>query len=313
MSTAQLSDLDLRLLRVLDALLDTNSVTRAATLLRVTPSAVSHSLRQLRLAMRDPLFVRSGSALRPSPLALAVRPTLRSALVELRHVLDADPEFDPTASRRLFSIVMPDYLIPGVLVPVTNQLRREAPHARVRLWLLGQDTHFALASGELDLVLTAGHSERFLSLDAEMMRIRIHSQRFVCIVRQGHPVLTSGGWGAQAYAELPQIFVSLSGAARNVLDDAIEASGHVRRVALTLAGDASVPAIVAGTDLLATVPEDLAQISAAHHQIAILDLPFEMPPIETFLWWHARFHHDPAHIWWRNRIVSAARKDGAPA
>ncbi|MGC1301226.1 MAG: LysR family transcriptional regulator [Caulobacteraceae bacterium] len=298
-----MTDVELRLLRVLDTLLETKSVTQAAARLGVTPSAVSHSLRELRRVMGDPLFVRSGSSLRPTAFATAVRPALRAALVSLRHVLHGVPGFDLSTSRRVFSIVMPDHLVASVLAPILGEMGQDAPNARVRLWPLGPETHHALASGELDLVLTAGHSERFLSLDRGMMRVRLRTSRFVCIVRKGHPVLGGGKWDLETYSSLPHVFVSLSGASRGVIDDAVEELGHARRIALTLAGDASVTTVVAATDLVATVPEEFARTHAKSERVAVLDPPFDLPPVEIYLWWHTRFQHDPAHIWWRTQIT----------
>lgn len=309
MSAPQLTDLDLRLLRVLDALLETNSVTRAAAILEVTPSAISHSLRDLRRVMGDPLFVRTGSALRPTQFALAVRPSLRSALVGLRHILDGVPGFDPSTSRRIFSIVMPEHLVPGVLAPAMKEVARCAPHAQVRLHRLTSDSHAALASGELDLVLTAGHSERFLSLDRGMMRVAVRSQRFVCILRENHPVLATGQWDAETYAGLAHIFVSLSGATRSVIDEAIEREGLSRHVALTMPSDASVAAMVEMSDMVATIPEELARQAKRSYNIAILAPPFDLPLVETYLWWHSRFQYDPAHVWWRGQIAAAVRSD----
>jgi len=311
MNVVQLSDLDLRLLRVLDVLLETSSVSQAAARLGVTPSAVSHSLRELRRRMGDPLFVRSGGALRPTDLALEIRPRLRSALVGLRHILDAAPGFDPLRTRRRFSLVMPDHLQQHVLTPVMKSMAEEAPNARVRIWPLGLESHAALSSGELDLVVTAGHAERFLSLDRDMMRARVLSRPLVCILRKEHPVLASGRWDAETYANLPHIFISLSGAERGVVDAALERLGLVRRTVLTLNGGASAVALVAATDLVSTIPVSFARQLALSVPIVHRDLPFATPTAEAYLWWHARFQNDEAHAWWRAKIAAAVRQADA--
>jgi DNA-binding transcriptional LysR family regulator len=310
MKRPKISDLDLRLLRVLDMLLETGSVSLAAEALGVTPSAVSHSLKALRTLMKDPLLVRSGSALQPTAFALATRPALRSALLNLRHILDGVPTFDAASTTRQFSIVMPDFLMPQVLAPVMQEVRIEAPESKVRVWPLGPQSHVALETGELDLVLTAGRNETYLCLDRGMMRSRMYVYKFACIVRKDHPVLRTGVWDAETYATLPHLFVSLSGEPRSVIDDAIDQRGLSRPHVLTLPADGSVEAMVATTDLVATMSEDFCRQAIAGGRVVMLELPFCCPPAEAFLWWHPRYQTDPAHMWWRSKISSTVRHAG---
>jgi len=310
MRRPKISDFDLRLLRVLDMLLETGSVSLAAEALGVTPSAVSHSLKALRQLMGDPLLVRSGSSLQSTPFALATRPALRSALLELRHILDGVPNFDPASTTRQFSIVIPDFLLPDVLAPVMQETRLEAPNARVRVWPLGPQTHVSLANGELDMVLTAGRSETYLSLNRGMIRVGMYVHRFVCIVRKDHPVLQGDVWDAATYAALPHIFVTPSGEPRSAVDDAIEKLGLPRPHVLTLPADGSVETMVANTDLVATMSEGFARQAVRNGRVAILNLPFECPASDAFLWWHARYQMDPAHAWWRSKVSAAVRRAG---
>src|SRR5258708_5591592 len=129
----QPDEIELRLLRVLNALLETNSITRAAVILRVTPSAVSHSLRELRRRTSDPLLVRSGSQLKPTPRAFAIRPVLREALSELHRVLAQPPEFDPRTTTRRFTLAAPDHIVSERLPALIPRLMEEAPEASVEL------------------------------------------------------------------------------------------------------------------------------------------------------------------------------------
>ncbi len=302
MSRIQLSDLDLRLLRVLDALLDTNSVSRAAAELGVTPSAVSHSLRDLRLRIGDPLFVRSGSAFEPTPRAQSLRPVLRRALVELEGLLNDDAAFDPVTSNRQFSLATPDFLA-ARFSNLAGSFEREAPNAAMKLFAIDSRVAERLASGELDLVLTAGYAEQFLALDRQTFRVKAWSDRFVCVARNGHPLLANGVPNLEGYCQTRHMFISVSGVTRGIVDDLLQMLGRERQVRLLLSTASAVVGFVRKTDLIATVPESLVMDAVAAGEIASFPPPFELPVANAHLWWHARLQHDHAHAWWRNMVL----------
>jgi len=302
MSANQLTDLDLRLLRVLDALLEANSVKGAAISLGVTSSAISHSLAALRQRIGDPLFVRIGNTLAPTPRALWIRGTLRSALVELQGVIQEDLGFDLALSQREFSLAAPDFLIER-LSDMVAALRTTAPGIRVKLLSLDQRVSERLASGDLDVAITPGQSERFLSLDHHTMRIRATSDRFVCIVNPAVAAQIGNSLSLEQYAALPHIFVSVSGTSRGAIDDALERDGFQRRVVLTLASAGQTVRFVANSDMIATVPESRVQDAVMAGVVVAFAPPLELPVADTFLWWHARFQHDRGHAWWRGMVL----------
>ena len=183
MSSRHVSERDLRLFLVLDALLEHRSVTRAASALGLTQSAVSHSLRALRARFGDPLLVRIGNALSPTPRALALRPGLSLGLAELERVLGRETSFDPAQSTRRFSLATPDHPQFTVLPELVGRLRREAPGLDLRVRSIGPGLAEDLASGRLDLVLAGAEVERQLALDGELMRVRVISEPFRCVLR----------------------------------------------------------------------------------------------------------------------------------
>ena len=168
-----MSERDLRLFLVLDALLDHRSVTRAASALGLTQSAVSHSLRALRTRFGDPLLVRTGNALSPTPRALALRPGLSLGLAELERVLGRQAAFDPAQSTRCFTLATPDHPQFTVLPELFSWIRREAPGLDFQVRPIGPGLAEDLASGRLDLVLAGAEVEHQLALDRALMRARV--------------------------------------------------------------------------------------------------------------------------------------------
>lgn len=187
MSPRHVSDRDLRLFLVLDALMEHRSVTRAADALGLTQSAVSHTLRALRARLDDPLLIRIGNALHPTPRALALRPSLSLGLAALERVLGGEADFHPALSRRRFTVATPDHPQFTVLPGLIGQIGRDAPNVDIRVRPIGPGLADELASGRLDVVLAGAEVEHQLALDRELMRMRVISEPFRCVLRRGHP------------------------------------------------------------------------------------------------------------------------------
>lgn len=304
----QLTDLDLRLLRVMGALLDNGGVKRAAEQLGVTPSAVSHSLSALRTRTGDQLFVRSAGGLSPTPRALAMQPRLQRAMVDLRMALAEEADFDPKTSSQQFSLAATDCILDYLPAAVAS-IRRAAPHVRMNLIGISGPLNDCLASGEIDLAFTYGNAESFLALDRETMRVSAGKDRFVCLLRPDHPAIEEGAFDLDRYLELSHVSVAYSNRSRSVVNDSLEALGRERRVMLTVSDARAAVRCVASSDLVATVPESLAGDAVSSGQVAVLPPPFELPAADVYLWWHTRVHNEPSHIWWRGMILKHLCQD----
>lgn len=302
MNGNRLTDLDLRLLRVMDALLDTGGVTRAADALGVTPSAVSHSLAALRTRVGDQLFVRNAGGFSPTPRALGMQPRLQRALMDLRNVLSEEAEFNPSTSIQQFSLAATDCILQRLPAAVTS-IRRAAPHASMRLLRRRGGLIESLASGELDLVLGYGHEETSLALDRDTMRVSAGSDRFVCILRPGHPVLDDQSLSLERYLKLSHVSVRLSDRTRSVVNHTLESMGMERRIVLTVSDAEAAVHCVATSDLVAIVPESVIHDAVSNDQVIAVAPPFELPMAHVYLWWHSRVHHEASHIWWRGMIL----------
>jgi DNA-binding transcriptional LysR family regulator len=304
MRRANISETNLRLFLVLDALLSESSVTRAAKKLGLTQPAVSHALKQLRALYKDELFVRNADGLAPTPLAVSLAPMLRSGLNELERTLQSDPEFEPTTTRRRFTLSTVDYPLLTGISPLMKRLSEEAPQVDVRILPVGADLHAKLVAGTLDTVLAGGEVEQQMALDKSLMKTKFISEDFVCILREGHPALRRK-FDLKAYCSTGHVLVSTGGADTGFVDSALAKLGMSRRVTLTVPSFVGAPTIVAGTDLISTVPRAIGEFGTKRFGTVMRPVPIAMPRAEAFIWWHQRFQNEPGHRWWRRMLVEA--------
>jgi DNA-binding transcriptional LysR family regulator len=312
MRRANISETNLRLFLVLDALLSELSVTRAAKRLNLTQPAVSHALKQLRGLYKDELFVRSADGLAPTPLATSLAPMLRSGLNELERTLQNDPEFDPATSQRRFTLSTVDYPLLTGIAPLMKRLAADAPNVNVRIHPVGADLHAKLVAGTLDTVLAGGEVEQQMALDKTLMKTRFISEDFVCILRSGHPALRRK-FDLDAWCAADHVLVSTGGADTGFVDGVLAKQGKSRRVALTVPAFVGAPTIVASTDLISTVPRAIGEFGRTHFGIVLRPVPIAMPRAEGFMWWHQRFQNDPGHRWWRRMLIEAFAPFNTPA
>jgi DNA-binding transcriptional LysR family regulator len=310
-NSSELTDLDLRLLRVLGALLDTGGVSRAAEALGVTPSAVSHSLAALRTRTGDQLFVRSAGGFSPTPRALAMRPKLQRALVDMGAVLAEEAKFDAATSTQQFSLSASPCLLEQLPAAIAS-IRRVAPLVRMKLLGISGPLSEGLASGEIDLAYSYGDAQSFLALDRETMRVSAGTDRFVCIMRPDHAALRAETFDLECYLEFSHVAVSMSAKARSVVNANLEALGMERRVILTVTDARAAVLCVANSDLIATVPESLAREAITTGKVVALTPPFDLPVADVYLWWHSRVHDEPSHRWWRGMILKHLCKASQP-
>lgn len=290
-------DLDLNLLRVLDALLETRSATRSARRLGIGQSAVSHALARLRRALADPLLVKGGRGLVPTPRAEALSGPVRSALATLEAALAPD-RFDPAGARATFVIGSPDYS--GVLLwpPLVRALLASAPGVELVAVQPPPDPGAALADGALDLVFGTA------SPDADgLFQQRLWHDGFSCLLRTGHPALDRT-WDLDAYCALRHVLVAPRGTPGSLVDSLLEELGRRRTVQVRVAQFVPAAHIVAGSDAIVTLPGRLAAVLAPPLGLVARPPPFPVPRFTIWQQWHLRRHADPAHTWLRTLIAS---------
>jgi DNA-binding transcriptional LysR family regulator len=292
---------DLNLLVVLQRLLETGSVTAAAERLRLSQPAVSRALGRLRDTFGDALFVRTPEGLRPTPRAEQLRADLGSVLARIDDLLAGPDTFSPPESTRTFKIATADYGESVLLPHLLRELANRAPGISLRVLPIGGAWESALAEGEWDLCWAPRRKA-----GAGIVWTHLFDERFAFVVRKGHPA-TRGPLTLARFAAIPQIAIAPEGRGRNPLDDRLARLGTKRRVVAQVPSFLVVSPLVAGADLGVTLPRRIVDLLARRWELAVLDLPFDMPGFDLSQAWHERFRHDPAHAWFRQLVASVAR------
>ncbi|MEZ4449177.1 MAG: LysR family transcriptional regulator [Nannocystaceae bacterium] len=294
-----LSRVNLNLLVALAALLDEQNVTRAAERLGVTQSAMSHTLRQLRELVGDPILVRGGRGMVLTPRAQALRAPLTLGLGELSRVIEGSLSWDPARASRRFRVAAGDYIGVRVLPPLIEVITREAPG--VDLVVRPVEPRSAavdLESGAIDVIIT-------LTLDPApgLRRRALLGDDFACLARRDHPEIR-GDLDLDTYCRLAHVLISLDGDGESVVDRALAALGRRRRVALRVPYFLAAPMVVARSDYILTAPANLCREFAEHFPLQVLRAPVVLPGFTLSQIWHERFDEDPAHRWLRERLAA---------
>ncbi len=302
MTMTNLSRVDLNLLVVLEAIADEGGVSRAAEKLNLTQPAVSHALARLRLTMGDELFVRDGRKLVPTALTGRLIGPLRRSLRTLGELIERSPSFDPTRTEAGFTISMQGPLEVLVLPALMRRLAKAAPRVDLRIvQVRRRSVEAGLADGTLDAVFDVP-----LPLSEHVHRQKIGADRFVVVVRKGHPAirdrLTLG-----TYLDGQHVMVTSRRRGPGVEDIELGQHGLHRRIRLRCRNYHSAFRVVGQTDLVLTMPERYVALLGSDPALRILRMPVRTPPLDLFLYWHDRVHADPASCWLREQLVAAFR------
>jgi len=286
-----MSSRDLNLLTALNVLLAEGSVVGAAKRLHLSPSAMSRTLARLRAAVGDPILVRAGRSLVPTPRAMALRERVRQVLEDADALFSRDRQLDLAQLERTFTIRANDGFVEALGARLITLIIGAAPGVRLRFAPKADKDVTALRDARIDLDIgTEGET------GPELLRQTLLRDRFVGVVRTGHPLLQTG-ITPEAYAACDHLSVSRRGLATGPIDQALAALGLTRRVVAIVGTFPAALAIARSTDFIANV--------TAHATAARLDglvrfeLPVPTPPLVIAQMWHPRADADPAHRWLR--------------
>lgn len=292
---------DLNLLLTLDVLLTECNVARAARRLHLSPSAMSRALARLRDTTGDPLLVRAGRGLVPTPRARELREQVSRLVQEAQGVLRPAELLDPSRLSRHFTLRTSDGFVEYFGPALIALAQREAPGVRLRFVQKPDKDSAPLRDGSVDLetgVIGAASSP-------EIRTRALFRDRFIGVVRAGHP-LARGKVTAARYAAGQHVLVSRRGLDKGPIDEGLRALGLAREIAVIVAGFSDALSLARGSDLIASVPErHTGNLRAGMHSFA---LPVEVPALTVSMLWHPRMDADPAHRWLREcvRQVCAA-------
>lgn len=286
---------DLNLLVTLDVLLAEGSVAGAARRLRLSPSAMSRALARLRETMGDPLLVRAGRGLVPTPRAIALRERVGQLVQEAEAVLRPAETLNLKKLNRTFTLRTSDGFVENFGPDLIARVGREAPGVRLRFVQKPDRDAAPLRDGSVDL-------ETGVVGQITGPELRAHAlfrDRFIGVVRKRH-ALSRGKITPARYAAGGHIFVSRRGLDRGPIDDALNLFGLEREIVAIVDGFSAALALARTSDLIASVPErHTGKLRAGMHSFR---LPVSTPEVTVSLLWHPRLDADPAHRWLRGHV-----------
>jgi len=303
-----MSELDLNLLQVIVALDEQRSVSGAAMRLGRSQPAISGDLGKLRKFFDDPLFLRTGNSMQPTPRAVAVVKSARAVLDKIELEIVAPPQFDPATSDRPVRLALSDAGEVVFLPIILKKLRQSMPNAAIcSVSRPAADIQRELESGGIDLAI--GY---FPDLQkSNFFQQTLFTDGYASLIRADHPI-TATKLTIKQFVQLEHAVIRAESRTEEVIERHLARKKIRRRIVLTTPHFASAPIIVSQSDLIVTVPEPLARyfvgISA---DVRIVGAPFELPRIEMKQFWHRKFHHDARTRWLRTLIYDLfqARRD----
>jgi DNA-binding transcriptional LysR family regulator len=295
----ELSDLDLNLLVVFQQLLRDRRVSRVAVTLGLSQPAVSNALRRLRGLLGDELFLRTPAGMEPTPYALQLAAPVGQALDTLRDALNVRASFDPATSSRCFSLAMTDVGETYFLPVLMDALAREAPGVTLRCVPVADAAlREEMAAGRVDLALGW-----LPQLQAGFFQQALFRQRYVALMREGHPLAARSTVSTAQYRQAAHARVVSTGTGHGQVEAALDRLGVARTVQLTLPHYVALGHVLGSTDLLATVPERFAERACLPFGLVARPLTLKLPGSTIAQLWHAHLHRDPGHQWLRGLLA----------
>lgn len=292
MNEIDLRRLDLNLLVTFDVLMAERNVTRAAERLARTQSAVSHSLARLREQVGDPLMVKVGGRMTPSPFAERLIEDVRPILRSIQRVLAPPQPFDAATSTRTFRIAISD-LAPSLFPRLMASVRREAPGVTLDWIAEGPQTLLAVAEGQIDVAFVPS----VLALPEGLVRQDAGELKWATFARNDHPAIAS--WGAATWAHWPHVVVQVGNSLQSPVVEAARGAARKRHIAARVLNFSAVAPLLAKTDLLATLPVIVMHEALERFGLCALPTPFPVKSFPHCFVWSSRLANDPAIRWLR--------------
>ncbi len=295
---------DLNLFKVLVALYEERSVSRAAVRLSRTQSAISNSLRRLREVTNDPLFVRSPGGLALTPKARKLEEHARAVIRMTEAALSDSDEFDPASASGRFRIGAPDRLGLPVIQPLFQSLHALTPNTSLHLITADREKALSLLdTDDLDLVF-GWIDDPPARFDALLM----FRERFSCVCGKDHPILRTGGsLDLATILSYPHLVVSVAADRKAAFDFVLARMGEERDTAILVPHFLMVPNLLRDNRLIGVYTERIAERLARDFDLAARPLAPDVEPLDQYMVWHKRYQADRRHRWFREQMVIACR------
>jgi DNA-binding transcriptional LysR family regulator len=300
----ELHEMDLNLLVVFNELLTQRRVSKVAESLGISQPAVSNSLAKLRRLLGDELFLRTAKGMEPTPFADQLAESVSYALAMIHSGLNQRTSFVPETAQRAFTIGITDvgeiYFLPALI----ERLRRDAPGVTVStVRNTAVNLRDELESGKVDLAIGL-----LPQLKAGFFQRRLFKQGYVCLMRRGHR-LDKARMSLADFSAAEHLLVVSAGTGHGKVDELLQRSGITRKVRLTVPHYVSVGHILQGSDLIATVPQRLAERLLKPFGLVQVAHPATIPDVAINVFWHAKYHRAPANQWLRSVVFDLFADD----
>lgn len=296
--------LDLNLLRVFDAVMTEQNLTRAASRLAMTQPAVSNAVKRLRDALGDELLIRTAHGVKPTARAESLWPAVRRALADLEEAV-APRSFELAKAHVTFRMAMADATAGLLLPPLVRVIEKDAPGIDIRMVpLTTREPRPLLLRGDIDLAIgffPGVVAQLQGATETPIRHERLYAGQYVCVMRKEHP-LANKDLSLDAYCQANHLLVSFSGRARGLVDDALLSLNKERRILLTVNQFFTAGKVVANSDLIMVLPRHLIEATGMTDALVAKELPFAMPEVHIDMLWHERDARSPGHQWLREQL-----------
>lgn len=298
-----LSGIDANLMILLDALLQHQSVSKAAEDVALSQSALSHALARLRLYFKDELLTRAGRKMVITPRGEELRPLVKDAMHAVEKVFAPSIQFSPQSLTRSFSLIMSDLLETTLLPEVDVQFRSEAPLASFQALPAGMDAVDELRHGRADAAVIVRPE-----IQSDFKRQLIMRGKYVIVMRKGH-ALTKGRFTTKKYAAAEHVVVAPTGTQGcGLVDDYLAEQGLARRIARRTSSFWSAMLLISRSDYVAILPAAAVKAMDSLLGLKTKTSPFPLGDFDYDLMWHKRMDTDPIQIWFRELVMKCAQR-----
>ncbi|MFT7008706.1 MAG: DNA-binding transcriptional LysR family regulator [Colwellia sp.] len=291
--------IDLNLFVVFDAIYCEGNITKAGSALNLSQPAVSHSLSKLRVHFDDPLFVRQGNEMRPTPVANNVVADVREALHQLQVCLAQSRQFEPSISRKNFNISLHGAQEASYLPPLMHNIKKEAPYIKLQSSrrVNRSELENKLASGDIDLAI-----DTLLPVSDNIFHTKLGQNELVVLARKDHPDVKST-LDLDRYLAQDHVLVSSRSAGLSIEDFELARLGLQRKIDLRCQHAFSACRVITGNNMLLTLTKKTAMMYAQLLNLVVFPLPVDLPDIGAHLYWHRNVDLEPANKWLREQVI----------
>lgn len=292
-----MANTDLNLLVIFDTIMQEQSITLAAERMSMTQPSVSNAVSRMRHIWGDPLFVKHGRGIRPTPYAENLWLEINEPLHRIRSA-NAPEQFDPSQLKTTFRIALTDWMADIFWLPLRKMIEQQAPGVNIHAVPYTVNGEALLLNADVDLVL-----DYFEGNSNKVQSQHLFDNHFVCAMRADHP-LADSPLDIHSFARAEHLLFSLSGEAFAGVDRILQQQNMNRRIAMTVNHCYHIPKLLAHTDMITTIPLPMVLEGVEQQRLIIKKLPFDLPPAPISMTWHQRQHRSAESKWLREVILS---------